>query len=66
MAYAKTPEGHEILARLECGCMITTDGEDLHIWPCSPAHDEKMSPAAAEAAAANKIPFTEVRDQGRA
>ena len=57
MARATSPKGQQVLGRLECGCKVTTDGEDIHSWPCSREHDEMMIKVCAEIAAENAIPF---------
>lgn len=60
MAEATSPEGHEILAVLACGCSVTTDGEDLHTWVCSPEHNDVLAGACRAAAAQMGIPYQEV------
>lgn len=62
MAKHSRREDHELLGQLKCGCAITTDGEDLHSWPCCPEHDEQLSRVSEEIARENGIPVQEVRD----
>lgn len=60
MPEATGPEGHKVLAALHCGCMITTDGEDLHTWVCSPGHNRVLADACRAAAADMGIPYQEI------
>jgi len=36
------------LASLGCGCRITADGHEMHIYPCRAQHEPHLSAAARE------------------
>lgn len=45
------------MAALACGCAMEIVDDVMHVFPCSPEHQETMSRAAELVAIANDIPF---------